>query len=109
MKHYSTLPNLIESLGDHVPDSELENISLSVDECLEHQASLSNFINTIACYCDFGEIENAGYMLAQVNIALSETNSVLIDLKNSAQSRAKLANRAKITTTPLSKVQGGAK
>ena len=107
MDYYSALPNLISSLEKHIPTAELKNIELSVNECLENQATISSFVNTIACYCDFKEIDNAAYMLSQINIALSETSSSLIDLKNSTQSRAKFANRAKITTTPLSKDQGG--
>lgn len=106
MEYYSPLPTLIETLEKHIPSDELKSIERAANECLEYQASITVFINTLACYCDFEQVTGAGEMLAQINVSLSETNNSLINLKNKANSRAKFANRAKITATP--KIKGGA-
>lgn len=106
MEYYTPLPTLIETLEKYVPNDELKSIELAANECLEYQASIAVFINTLACYCDFEQVTDAGHMLAQINVALSETNNSLINLKNKANSRVKFASRAKLTATPKSK--GGA-
>jgi hypothetical protein len=108
MEYYSPLPNLIASLQKHIPTNELKSIEQAANECLEHQATIAVFINTFACYCDFREVKDAGHMLAQINIAMTETNNSLFDLKNSTNCRAKFANRAKLTTVPIDKANGGA-
>jgi hypothetical protein len=108
MDYYSALPDLIESMAKHIPNSERAMFARKANECLNESLDLSAWFNQLATGYDrdLGDIDLLTTSLNYVNLTLTELSHATNSLKADSESKAKFANRANITTT--SKDQGGA-
>jgi len=109
MGYYSTISDLIDSMAKHIPESERAIIARKANECLSESLDLSAWFNQLAAGYDrqTGDLDLLALSLNYVNLTLSELSHVSNSLKEDIETKNILSNRAKITTTPLSK--GGAK